>query len=54
MKLIHFDEKIMYPICSIKVHVCTVWKLRKFSLTLFWQKFRENNVFIDQNTKELI
>ena len=27
----------------------TVWKLRKFSLTLFWQKFRESNVF----TKEL-
>ena len=23
----------------------TVWKLRKFSLTHFWQKFRENNGF---------
>ena len=24
---------------------CTVWKLRKFTLTLFWQKFCENNAF---------
>ena len=24
---------------------CTVWKLRKFTLTVFWQKFRENNAF---------
>ena len=24
----------------------TVWKLRKFSLTHFWQKFRESNGFI--------
>ena len=23
----------------------TVWKLRKFTFTLFWQKFRESNVF---------
>ena len=30
---------------------CTVWKLRKFTLTLsIWQKFRESNDF----TKELI
>ena len=29
---------------------CVVWKLQKYSLTLFWQKFRESNVF----TKELI
>ena len=36
-----------------KIH-SVVWKFRKFSLTLFWQKFRENNVFIEQNTKELI
>ena len=28
----------------------TVWKLLRFSLTHFWQKFRESNVF----TKELI
>ena len=32
----------------------TVWKLRKFSLTLFWQNFRESNVFTKENTKELI
>ena len=29
----------------------TVWKLRKFALTLFWQKFRENNVFTKEITK---
>ena len=23
----------------------TVWKLRKFTLTLFWQKIRESNIF---------
>ena len=23
----------------------TVWKLRKFTVTLFWQKFRKSNVF---------
>ena len=30
--------------------VCTVWKLGKFTFTLFWQKFRENNVFITKIT----
>ena len=29
----------------------TVWKLRKFTLTLFWQKFRENNDFTNKITK---
>ena len=24
---------------------CSLWKIRKFSLTLFWQKVRESNVF---------
>ena len=31
-----------------------VWKLRKFSLTLFSQKFRESNVFTKEFAKELI
>ena len=31
-----------------------VWKLLQFSLTHFWQKFRENNVFTKEITKELI
>ena len=31
----------------------TVWKLRKFTVTLFWQ-FRESNAFTKENTKELI
>ena len=30
----------------------TMWKLRKISLTHFWQKFRESNGF--QVSKELI
>ena len=33
---------------------CTVWKLREFSLTLFWQKFRESNVYTKEITNELI
>ena len=24
---------------------CTVWKLRKFTLTLFWKKFQDSNIF---------
>ena len=31
-----------------------VWKLREFSPTHFWQKFRESNVFTKEITKELI
>ena len=29
----------------------TVWKLREFSLTHFWQKFRESNSFAKEITK---
>ena len=29
----------------------TVWKLRKFTLTHFWQKFRESNTFTKEITK---
>ena len=36
---------------SSTVH--TVWKLQKFSLTLFSQKFRESNGFTKEITKEL-
>ena len=32
----------------------TVWKLRKFSHTLFWQKYRENNDFTKEVTKYLV
>ena len=32
----------------------TVWKLQKFTFKLFWQKFRESNVFIKEYIKELI
>ena len=37
-----------------KMYCYTVWKLQKFTLTYFWQKFRESNVFTKGNTKELI
>ena len=30
---------------------CAVWKLLKFTLTVFWQKFRETNVFTKEITK---
>ena len=32
----------------------TVWKLRKFTFTLFWQKFRETNVFTKEIDKYLV
>ena len=33
-------------------HQCTaVWKLRKFTLTRFWQKFRESNGFTIKVTR---
>ena len=32
----------------------TVWKFQKFTLTLFWQKFRECNDFTKEVSKELI
>ena len=43
-----FDEKkylVFYK------YTLTVWKLRKFTLTLFWQIFRETNVFTKEITK---
>ena len=36
-----------------KVHL-TVWKLLRFSLTQFWQKFRENNAFTKKINYELV
>ena len=33
------------------VYHSTVWKLRTFTLTLFWQKFRESNGFTNKITK---
>ena len=38
-------------ITEIYSHAFTVWKLQKFSLTLFWQKFRESNGFTKEITK---
>ena len=39
---------------SSKRSLLTTWKLRKFTVTLLWQKFRESNVFTKENTKESI
>ena len=39
---------------SISKIWCTVWKLQKFTLTHFWQKIRESNVFGKEITNELI
>ena len=53
----NFDltEKIGIFLNSVESsRVSTVWKFWKFSLTLFWQKFRESNGFTKQITKELI
>ena len=42
--------KIMILAESVKIN----WILREFTLTLFWQKFRESNVFANKVTKDLI
>ena len=34
--------------------ICTVWKLRNFTLTHFWQKFRESNRFAKEIHKYLV
>ena len=36
-----------------KCRIVEVWKLQKFNVTLFWQKFRENNVFTKNLKKSL-
>ena len=41
-KNLHGSESLVFP--HYDVHI-TVWKLREFSLTHFWQKFRESNGF---------
>ena len=40
--------------CNFQTVRYTVWKLHKFSLTLFSQKFRESNVFTKEFAKKLI
>ena len=54
-ELPHFCvDHIQKLVISTKSTGNTVWKLRKFTVTLIWQKFREINVFTKENTKELI
>ena len=48
---IFFGETKFFVFSTLCV---TVWKLQKFSLTPFWQKFRESNCFTKEITKELI
>ena len=44
---LHCEAKLQY-------NARTVWKLWKFTVTRLRQKFRENNVFTKEVTKELI
>ena len=37
---------------ELKLTPFTVWKLREFSLTHFWQKFRESNVFTKHSVEK--
>ena len=48
---ITFNEDITFLILfrQKRLAYTQLWKLRKFTLTLFWQKFRETNIF----TKEI-
>ena len=39
---------------EISIVLSALWKLRKFSLTLFSQKIRESNGFAKEITKQLI
>ena len=39
----YFERKFHAASSLEKQELITVWKLRKFTLTLFWQKFRESN-----------
>ena len=40
------DNSDFYTVChDHEKYQCTMWKFRKFTLTHFWQKFRERNVF---------
>ena len=41
----------MYALTEITHTQYTVWKLQKFTLDLFWQKFRESNGFTNKITK---
>ena len=61
-KIAIFDHQKLPNLISRKISVAvkfsslhnTVWKLQKFTLTLFWQKIRESSAFTKQITKELI
>ena len=49
------DNSDFYTVChDHEKYQCTMWKFRKFTLTHFWQKFRESNVFTVEIAKELI
>ena len=45
----------LLEIAVYRIDYHIMWKLRKSTLTLFWQKFRENDVFTNNKiTKQLI
>ena len=48
----NFCEKcVRENFCNFHSVGPTLWKLRKFTLTKFWQKFRESNGFTKEITK---
>ena len=49
----NFNEELVFW-SKVTIPQKTVWKLWKFTLTFFWQKFCENNCFTKDITKELI
>ena len=45
MRLGHLVEISVNKKRNMENLCCTVWKLRRYTLMLFWQKFRESNSF---------
>ena len=44
------ENPVICTLCNV-ISSVTVWKLRKFTLALFWQKFRGTNVLTKEITK---
>ena len=45
-------EKYLNDDDFVVSYILTVWKLRKFTLTVYWQKFRKSTIFTKKkNTK---
>ena len=44
-------EKYLNDDDFVVSYILTVWKLRKFTLTVYWQKFRKSTIFTKKITK---